>query len=187
MTIIDDASGKGKRPPESVIKVWDIPVRLVHWSLVIAFTIAWITAEDWDRAHEYAGYAVGGLISFRILWGFVGTRYSRFSDFVYCPAAIFRYLGDSLRHKAKRYLGHNPAGGAMVSALIIMLLITTGSGILAIMDGFREAEWVEEIHEGASYLTLLMIIAHIVGVFYASISHRENLVKAMVTGFKRSQ
>jgi cytochrome b len=185
MTIIENASDTDNAPPEPEVKVWDIAIRLFHWSLVITFTLAWITAEDWDQAHEYAGYAVGGLVLFRILWGFVGAKYARFSDFVYSPAAVYRYLGDSLRHKAKRYLGHNPAGGAMVGAFIVMLLVATGTGILATMDGFRGVEWVEELHEGTSYVTLLMVVAHIVGVIHASVSHRENLVKSMVTGFKR--
>ncbi len=114
---------------ETEIKVWDPLVRLFHWALVAAFTIAYLTEDDWLDLHVFAGYTVAGLIAFRLLWGFVGSQHARFSDFVYSPANIIAYLKDMLALRAKRYIGHNPAGGAMVLALLLSLAATTLSGM----------------------------------------------------------
>jgi cytochrome b len=182
----------GVKPPElsgsvgteGTVLVWDPLVRLFHWSLVIAFAVAWITGDELERLHQWAGYAIAGLLVVRIAWGFVGTRHARFSDFVYRPSTVLRNLGDTLLLRAKRYLGHSPAGGAMVLALMIMLAITVGSGISMTMNG-ADGEWLEELHEIAANLTLILVGLHLAGVFVASIEHRENLVKSMITGRKR--
>ena len=114
---------------ETEIKVWDPLVRLFHWTLVAAFTIAYITEDDWQDIHVYAGYIVAGLIAFRLLWGLVGPQHARFSDFVFSPATVIAYIKDMFSLRAKRYLGHNPAGGAMVIALLLSLAATTLSGM----------------------------------------------------------
>jgi len=180
------------------IKVWDPVVRFFHWSLVSAFVIAYITEEDLLTVHTWAGYLVFGLLVIRILWGFIGTHYARFSDFTYTPSTIIQFLKDTLALRAKRYLGHNPAGGAMVILLIISLLMTTTSGILLL--GAEEqagpvAHWftlaggfwgdaLEELHEFSANCTLLLVFIHIVGVIVESLIHKENLVSAMLNGFK---
>ena len=102
------------------IQVWDIAVRIFHWSLVLAYAIAWLT-EDFEEPHEIAGYVVLGLISFRVVWGFIGTKHARFSDFIYAPASIVQYLKSLLTTHPKHYLGHNPAGGAMIILLLLSL------------------------------------------------------------------
>lgn len=111
------------------VKVWDPLVRLFHWSLVAAFTIAYLSGEESLDLHVWSGYVVLGLIAFRLVWGFIGTRYARFSDFIYRPAVIFAYSGEVIAGKARRYLGHNPLGGAMIIAMLVCLLGTTVSGL----------------------------------------------------------
>jgi cytochrome b len=169
---------------EATVPVWDPLVRLFHWSLVLAFAVAWITGDELERLHQWAGYAIMGMLVVRIAWGFVGTLHARFSDFIYRPATVLRNLGDTLLLRAKRYLGHSPAGGAMVLALMMMLAITAGSGIALTVNGVG-GEWLEELHEAAANLTLILVGLHLAGVFVASIEHRENLVKSMITGRKR--
>lgn len=183
------------------IKVWDPLVRLFHWSLVAAFATAYVIEEDPLAVHVWAGYTVLALVAVRLLWGFLGPKYARFSDFVYRPQAISRYLSDALRARAPRHIGHSPAGGAMVLAL---LLIVTAIGVTGLalygveehagplawlMSGAPEAweEGFEEVHEVLANLALALIILHVAGVVFTSLSHRENLVRAMVTGRKRSE
>jgi cytochrome b len=166
------------------VRVWDPVVRLFHWSLVVAFVIAWATGDELQRLHEIAGYVIVGLLVVRILWGFVGTTHARFSNFVYRPSTVISYLIDTARLRAKRYLGHNPAGGAMVIGLLIMLAITCATGITMTTDAYWGAEWVGEVHEMAANLTVVLVGLHLAGVFVAGIEHRENLVKAMITGRK---
>lgn len=167
------------------VKVWDIGVRFFHWSLVSAFAVAWLSAEEWDRLHEVAGYFIGGLLGLRIIWGLVGSEYARFSKFIYRPSTILQYLRDSLALKAKRYIGHNPLGGAMVIAMILLLSILTASGIAMTSNAFWGVEWMEELHEVTANLTLVLVAIHVAGVLFSSFEHQENLIKAMITGFKR--
>jgi len=111
------------------IKVWDPLVRIFHWTLVAAFTIAYLSEDDWQDIHVLAGYTVAGLVAFRILWGFIGPKHARFSDFVFSPSTVMGYLKDMVTFRAKRYIGHNPAGGVMVIALLISLAATTLTGM----------------------------------------------------------
>lgn len=121
-------------PPETpstpaTVKVWDPLVRLFHWSLVAAFAIAWLTGDEESRLHELAGYAVIGLLLVRIVWGFIGTRYARFSDFVHRPSVVLGYAKEMLIGKPRHYLGHNPLGGVMILALLVSLLATGVTGL----------------------------------------------------------
>lgn len=111
------------------IKVWDPLVRIFHWTLVAAFTTAYLTEDDWQDVHILAGYTVAGLVAFRIVWGFIGPKHARFSDFVFSPSTVIGYLKDMFAFRAKRYIGHNPAGGVMVIALLISLAATTLTGM----------------------------------------------------------
>jgi len=191
-----------KRPGPStdMVVVWDPLLRVFHWSLVASFTVAYLSGEDECLdLHARAGYGVGGLILFRLLWGFVGPRHARFADFVFPPAAVLAYGRDLLRGQAQRTLGHNPLGGAMVIALLVMLTLTTLTGLVLygameaagplagpLRGTSREAnEVLEEVHEFFSNLSVLLIALHIGGVLIGSLLHRENLVRAMVTGRKR--
>ena len=160
-------------------------VRIFHWSLVGGFAVAYVTADEWDKAHELVGYIIAGLIAFRLFWGLVGSRHARFSDFLYRPSTIVAFIKDSLAMKGKRYVGHNPAGGAMVVALLLAIVGIAATGYMMTLDMFWGAEWVEDAHEILVNGTLLLIILHVVGVILASFEHKENLVRSMITGLKR--
>jgi len=116
--------------PDNTIKIWDPVVRIGHWTLVIAFFTAYLTEDDFLTQHVWAGYAVGVVVCVRLLWGVIGTKHARFVDFVRTPAETLGYLGDLTANRAKRYIGHNPAGGAMVIALLICLSGTVFSGLV---------------------------------------------------------
>jgi cytochrome b len=182
----------------NTIKVWDPVVRIGHWTLVAAFFTAYFTEDEFLTAHVWAGYVIAVVVSFRLIWGFVGSQHSRFADFVRSPATTIRYLVDMVHHRSRRYLGHNPAGAAMILALFVFLAITVTSGmaLYGVEDGAGPlAAWVsaseeqeelwEEIHEVFANLTLLLVGLHIAGMLFSSHVHGENLVKAMMTGRKR--
>jgi len=182
----------------SQIKVWDPLIRFFHWALASAFVIAYVTEEDFLTIHIWAGYLILLLLCIRFVWGFIGTRYARFSDFAYSPEDIIQFLKDTLRLRAKRYLGHNPAGGAMVFLLMFSLLITTTSGVVLlgaeeqagpVAHWFTQTEstWadaLEEVHEFFANFTLFLVLVHVAGILVESFIHKENMVSAMITGFK---
>lgn len=122
---------------EKEVHVWDLLVRIFHWSLVVAFTVAYLSGEEEENLHIYSGYIVLALIGFRVLWGMVGTRYARFSNFVRSPQTTIAYIKDLFYGRAKRYLGHNPAGAAMIVALLLSLVVVSYSGlkVYAIEEG----------------------------------------------------
>ena len=170
---------------EEVVRVWDPLVRIFHWSLVAGIAFAWITSEGLDRVHELIGYGVAILIAIRLVWGFVGSKYARFSQFVKGPRATLAYLRRMVRGKAPRHLGHNPAGAAMIIALLTTIMVTLVSGWMMTLDTFWGVEWVEELHEVVANFVLVLVAFHVAGVIHASVTHRESLVKAMITGLKR--
>ena len=202
------------------VAVWDPVVRLGHWVLVAAFAVAYLSAEEEGGSpephHVWGGYVVGAIVVLRILWGLVGPKYARFSDFVCAPIATLRYLVDLFAGHARRYLGHSPAGGAMVIALLVCLAATVATGIIAYGErgrgplaangaaiaavahaeeneiGAGEAAGTEgksivgELHGALANVTLALVVLHVLGVGLASYAHRENLVAAMLTGKKRA-
>lgn len=107
-----------------MIRVWDLLVRVLHWGLVAAFALAWLTAEENEGLHELAGYAVLALIAVRVVWGFVGSRYARFRQFVRGPGTFVDYLREAIRGREPRYIGHNPAGAVMIVALLLTMSAT---------------------------------------------------------------
>ncbi len=171
---------------DPTVKVWDPLVRIFHWSLVASFAVAWISADEWDDLHIWAGYAAAGLIAFRLVWGLLGPRYARFTQFLRRPASVAAYLKDLVSGRERRYLGHNPAGGAMVLALILSLAALCLTGWMCTLDMFWGEEWVEEAHEILANLLLVLVGLHLAGVVLASLKHQENLVRAMITGRKRA-
>lgn len=177
------------------VAVWDPLVRIFHWSLAAFLVIAYLTEDELLSVHVYAGYAVAGLVAFRLVWGVIGTRHARFTDFVAGPGAVKRYLVRLFTGRAPRYIGHNPAGAAMIIALLIALAATTFTGAVLIAgDGSGplagtvfaslSGESLEETHEFFANLTLFLVVLHVAGVVMSSLLHRENLVRAMVTGRK---
>jgi cytochrome b len=193
------------------IAVWDPFVRVFHWLLATSVIIAWFTDEPlW--LHTWLGYAAAGLIVLRVVWGFAGPEQARFSSFVRKPRVVLQYAFDLIRLTAKRYVGHSPAGGAMIVALLFMVAVTTitgmadlaaerGQGPLGGMvtqtvqsagagepeNGEHEESFLKELHETAANITMVLVILHLAGVGLASIAHRENLVRAMITGRKRPE
>jgi len=186
---------------QAKVKVWDPLVRAFHWLLVIGFFTAYFTEDDFLTVHAYAGYTVLALILVRLVWGFIGSRHARFSSFVTAPRVAWQYVKDTLMFRAKRYLGHNPAGGAMIVLLLISLLLTTMTGLAAY--GASEtagplAGWlgnigetgediIKEVHEFFANFTVVLVAIHVAGVIFESLAHRENLVRAMVNGYKKPE
>jgi cytochrome b len=170
----------------SSVKVWDLAVRIFHWSLVANFSLAWLTADAWDELHIWTGYAVAALITFRLVWGFIGPSYARFGQFVRAPRHTLTYLRDVLRGGGRRHVGHNPLGAAMVVALLAALAGICLTGWMQTTNVYWGGEWVEETHELLANLLLILVGGHVLGVIYESRHHRENLVRAMITGRKRA-
>ncbi len=190
-------------------KVWDLFVRFFHWSLVLSFTAAYLTVEfghysetyDFDEVHEFLGYFITILVVTRIIWGFIGSKYARFSNFIFSPSEyIQNFKAIMTNNHQKHYTGHNPLGGAMVFALLSGLLVLTFSGLtllgwseftgpvwaLGIPVSESFGELIKFVHYELPELMLVLIGAHILGVFVAMKQHGENLVRAMFTGFKES-
>ncbi|WP_455206756.1 cytochrome b/b6 domain-containing protein [Kaarinaea lacus] len=183
------------------IRVWDPLVRWFHWTLVGAFLVAYLTEDDFLSLHVWAGYTIGVALLIRVLWGLVGTRHARFNDFVTSPTTALRYVKDTLALRAKRYLGHNPAGGLMIVVMIISLAITVVSGI-ALYGAAEQAgplaasftnsgelweDILEGLHEFFANFTVFLVVVHLAGVIIESLIHKENLVASMINGFKRAE
>jgi cytochrome b len=176
-------------------------VRVFHWGLVACVLAAYLAEDEALELHTWAGYGALALVGARLVWGFVGTGHARFADFVRGPRATLGYLRDELAGRARRYLGHNPAGAAMVLALLAGILATALTGMATL--GANElagplAPWlagvsdesahaIEDVHEAIANLTMLLVPLHLAGVALASWLHRENLVLAMVDGRKREE
>lgn len=202
------------------VYVWDRYVRIAHWTLAAAFFTAYLSGEEESLVHVYAGYLIGALVVTRIVWGLIGTRHARFTDFVRSPVAALAYLRSLLGGPIVHYRGHNPAGGWMVLLLLTSLGLTVvtglkvygleGEGPLAVAEiaevnadamtddeaqALRAAKksrkhaehfW-EEVHETAANITLGLVVLHVAGVVLSSLRHRENLARAMVTGYKQKR
>jgi cytochrome b len=187
MATVDSLDHAGGASPPAMMPVWDRFVRIFHWSLAALFAIAFLTGDEIEGLHLAAGYAILALVVLRLVWGFVGPGHARFASFVRGPRAVLVYLRETLHFRAPRHIGHNPAGGAMVVALLALLVATGITGYMMTTDAFWGAEWVEEVHEALANLTLAMVVLHVLGVLVASFEHGENLVRAMITGRKRAR
>lgn len=172
------------------VPVWDPVVRVGHWTLVASVLATWITAElgsdTAKQAHEWAGYAALGIIALRVAWGWIGPRYARFSQFVIRPAQTLAYARTVAAFAEPRYVGHNPLGGWMVVVLLATAAAAGLSGWLSVTDRFWGVEWVQELHEALGNALYALAGVHVAGVVYTSLRHRENLVRAMLTGRKRA-
>jgi cytochrome b len=166
------------------VRVWDPVVRLFHWTLATAFFGAFFLDDPRDL-HQALGYVAAGAVAVRVAWGFIGTRHARFAGFVPRPATFFGYFRDMAMGRERRYLGHNPAGGAMVVALLMMVTLLGLTGWMMGLDAYWGATWLEELHESIANLALGLVGLHVAGVLWESRRHGENLVAAMITGLKR--
>ena len=187
MTAMNEPIEAGGVMPPATVKVWDRFVRVFHWSLATLFLIAYATGDEIEKVHIAAGYAIAALVALRIVWGFIGPAHARFINFVRPPREVLAYLRDVVLFRAPRYLGHNPTGGAMILALLIMLTGTAVTGYMLTTHAYWGSKLVEEVHETFANLTVGFVILHVLGVLIACFVHGENLVKAMITGRKRRE
>jgi len=181
---------------QTQVRIWNIPVRLFHWTLVACFITTWLTRDNrYLDIHVFAGYLMAGLILFRLLWGFIGGPYARFRDFAFGWHEVWDYVKEVLNRKPPRFLGHNPAGSWAIYLLLTLgvLIVITGllgfggeerQGPLAGWLNYPQGKLVQDIHELLAWLMLGVVGIHITGVLVESLLHKENLVKAMLTGYK---
>ncbi len=169
------------------ILVWDWPVRIGHWLMVGGFVLAWLTAESetFRLVHAVSGGVVLAVATFRLPWGFIGSRYARFVDFVRGPSAVKDYASSLLKLEPAHHVGHNPAGGWAI-VLLLALGILTGFSGWAIYNDIG-GHLLEELHEGLASGMLTVVFIHLIGVFSGSLLHGENLVPAMLTGHKQGR
>jgi cytochrome b len=216
-----------EQPPQgALVRVWSPVIRIVHWTLVAAFAVAWLTEDDLLQAHVWAGYVAAVAVLLRLIWGFAGPERDRFTQFLRPPGEVLRYLRDAVSLRGRRYIGHSPAGAAMAVAVLLSMAATAGTGMVTLAETKNAgplAPWfggtagragltlvtpawadgheheghrrehgghgesaMKEIHEFLAYLTLMLVLLHVGGVALASLSHRENLVRSMITGHKRA-
>ena len=168
-----------------LVRVWDWPLRVFHWSLAFFVLLAWFTPGRLDTVHRFAGYAVMVLIAFRIVWGVFGPRYSRFRAIGRRLRAAPVYLANLGRGKTGYYRGLNPAGTAMLVTMLLLLAISTLTGWMSTTVRFFGVPWVEDTHSYVSDGVIFLVVIHVLGVILASRLQKENLVRSMMTGWKR--
>jgi cytochrome b len=172
-------------PPAPVkVLVWDAPVRMFHWLMVACFAGAWLSADS-ERSrliHVTLGYTMVGLVLFRLVWGLVGTRHARFASFVRGPAAVWGYLVAITRGQPEHHTGHNPAGALAIVALLGLTLLIGATGWASYND--IGGDRVQELHDLAANSMLALVGLHIGAVLLSSWAHGENLISAMVCGYK---
>lgn len=170
----------------SSVKVWDALVRLAHRSLVATVTAAWLTRHSDTVWHAWLGYVALAIVVIRIVWGFVGTPYARFTNFVRRPTITLQYTRAVVAHSEPRFVGHNPMGAWMIVALLATVTLLGVTGWLGTTDAYWGVAWVGESHEALSNLLLGLIGLHVAGVVFSSWRHQENLARAMITGRKQT-
>ena len=168
----------------TTVKVWDWPVRVFHWTLAASVLGAFVTGEneDFERLHQTLGWVAAGLIAFRVVWGLVGTRYARFTEFISSPAQVWAYIKSLRSGQPQHFVGHNPVGAVAVMLLMGLTALSVYTGWLALAED--AAEWLEEAHEIAANTLITVVLVHVIGVLWGSRTHGENLLKAMLTGRK---
>ena len=181
---LNDAIGATGRVRQAIM-VWDMPVRVVHWLLAICFAGGWLTSESERLAmiHYAFGYTACLLVLIRLLWGLIGTRYARFSQFLKSPKAVLEHFMAMLRGHPHHDVGHNPAGGLVMFALMLLILLIGFTGYLSVKEFL--GNFASEAHEVVANLVLGLVIVHIVAAIGMSLIERQNLVRSMVTGKKR--
>lgn len=168
----------------SEVRVWDPFVRIGHWTLVVAVFASWFTREGFGRLHDYFGYLALAVVGLRLVWGYVGSPYARFSQFIHSPRQTLAYARAVIAGREERHLGHNPLGGWMILVLLGTILATCATGWLYTTDRFWGEEWLEDLHALLGQLILPLVALHVAGVIFTSWRQKENLVAAMLSGVK---
>lgn len=180
-----ELNGSAAQAADGKVLVWDAPVRVFHWLMVLCFAGAYLTAEEdgLRLLHVTLGYSMVGLVVFRLLWGVIGTRHARFSDFVRGPGKVLDYLRSLAQRKPAHYVGHNPAGALAIVGMLGLTLAIGFTGWMLFQDLGGDA--LEETHELLANLMVALVALHVAAVVVSSRLHGENLAAAMVTGRKR--
>ncbi|MDE5444509.1 hydrogenase [Bradyrhizobium sp. CSA207] len=187
---VPEAGGAPNRAPADrtasrTVEVWDLPLRLWHWILAVCVLVAWFTPTVYDGLHRIVGYLVIGLLAFRLVWGFMGSRYSRFRMVGVRLRAAPSYLWNLRRGITGRYIGLNPAGTLMLVALLLSLIVSAVTGAMSVTVAFFGVWWIEDTHAYASDAVIVLVVLHVLGVVLMAVLQRENLIRAMITGRKR--
>lgn len=169
---------------ENRVKVWDIYIRFYHWALA-ALVFANFIIEDGEGPHEIFGYIAVGLVLLRIIWGFIGTPYARFSEFFPTPTKIKSYLAAFMAGQAPRTIGHNPLASVMMLIMLTLILLLGLSGWMMSTDLFWGSEFAEEVHEALAGSLIACVGLHAVAAIIDSLRHQENLIMSMINGYKR--
>ncbi|MDO8713721.1 MAG: cytochrome b/b6 domain-containing protein [Polynucleobacter sp.] len=166
------------------IQVWDLPTRVFHWCLVLCFigAIATQESEEYRIFHVTFGYTMMGLVIFRLLWGIIGSRYSKFSSFFFGFKKTREYVIGLLKNKPVHYLGHNPLGSIAIYLILLIVIAISVTGYCIFND--IGSNWYSEAHELFANLLITVVVIHVFGVAISSYLHKENLVRSMITGFK---
>lgn len=170
--------------PAEAVRVWDPFVRIFHWSLVTCVLLNYFVIDDGETIHQWLGYTASALIVARIIWGFVGSQYARFSDFFPTSARIREHVHNLLTHQPDDYPGHNPVGALMMFALMALVLAMGITGFMQTLDAFWGEEWLLDLHETLASLLMFCAGFHALAAIIMSYLERTNLVKAMWTGVK---
>ena len=183
------------------LRVWDLPLRLFHWTLVLAVAGAAFTGfllpATWLNQHVFFGTAIAALVLFRLVWGFTGSSFSRFASFAFSPATVLAYARDQWRGRTGHFLGHNPLGAAMIAALLLCLAIIVVTGLMTLggeekqgplraLVSYANGQLLRGVHQAAAFGLLAMIAAHLAGVIFESRRENTNLALAMLTGIKQA-
>ena len=140
-------------------------MRAFHWALAVSFAVAWVSSADWGGVHDADGHVAVALVALRIAWGFVGPRYARFAQFVRSPETVIGYLQAIKDGSERRYIGHNPAGGAMIVAMLSAMGSTAFTGWLMTTDAFWGSETLQHIHSALAPSVLALVALHLGPVF----------------------
>lgn len=179
------------------VRIWDIPIRLFHWAIVVILGTSWVSEElGWMQLHFLAGYSLFALLLFRLAWGFVGSQTARFNAFLRSPLAIMRYITRLHRRGPDTELGHNAAGGWMVLVMLVLLAVQVGTGLCANDDGINEgplfdivgkdwSDWLSHIHSLNFSLIQVVVSLHVLAILAYALVKKHDLVRPMVTGRKR--
>ena len=170
---------------KQTILVWDVPTRLFHWLLVICFAGAWLSSESerLQMIHYAFGYSAAALVLFRLVWGLVGTKYARFTQFIRGPKEIIGHLGAAFRGHQHESPGHNPAGGIVMLGLMMIILLIALTGYLSVKEFL--GDFMSGAHEAIASLALALVVIHIAAAIIMSFLQKENLVRAMIDGKKQ--
>ena len=181
----DGTTMAGPAMEPAMVRIWDPVVRIFHWTIVVGYILDLFVFEEGVTSHNVVGYVVAGALAVRLVWGFVGSRHARFSDFAPFPGRLTRYVRALAAGREERHLGHNPAGAVMIIVLMALLAAVSVTSWMLTLDAFWGNDALEEMHGAISNAILACALIHSAAALYESYRHGENLVMAMITGETR--